>query len=85
MIILNRSRAYYREQRIRAINRKKGILKRLGGDDLVQAWSGGGVFGRFAKGKIHCSCWMCRTKSYDEKKHNDRKKEQFEWKGGLSW
>ena len=77
MIVLNRSRAYYREQRMWAINRKKGICKRLGGDDYVQAWSGG-VLGRFAKGKIHCSCWMCRTKSYDEKKHSDKKKVQVE-------
>ncbi len=33
-----------------------------------------GDVGRFAKGKIHCSCGMCRTKSYDTPSHTDRKK-----------
>ena len=52
------------------------------------AWSRGKV-GRFAKGKIHCSCWysppserqrvkvplrMCRSKSHDELSQADKKK-----------
>ena len=37
------------------------------------AWSRGNV-GRFAKGKIHCSCWMCRSKSYEIPSHADEKK-----------
>lgn len=59
-----RDRAYYRRQRRRAIARKLGILKRLGGAENVENWAGSSP-GRLAKGKIHCSCWMCRTKSYD--------------------
>ena len=27
-----------------------------------------------AKGKIHCSCSMCRTKSYDQMSHSDVRK-----------
>lgn len=72
---MNRDRAYYRKQRARAINRKRGICKRIGGDELVRAWSGGAL-GRLSKGKIHCSCWMCRTKSYDSRAHSDIKKEE---------
>jgi len=74
MIALNRNRAYYRKQRARAISRKKVFLKRLGGDELIRAWSRG-EFGRLSKGKIHCSCWMCRIKSYGSKSHSDKKKE----------
>jgi len=72
---LNRDRAYYREQRQRTILKKKGICKRLGGNDLVFAWIRDNP-GRLSKGKIHCSCYMCRTKSYDEKSHSDKKKEK---------
>jgi len=70
---LNRNRAYYRYQRIRTINRKKGICKRLGGNELVDAWVRDNP-GRLSKGKIHCSCWMCRRKSYDEKSISDIRK-----------
>ena len=71
---MKRSRAYYREQRIRAINRKKGILKRIGGDEYVFAWMRNEP-NRLSKGKIHCSCWMCRSKSYDCISHSDKKKQ----------
>ena len=78
------SQQYYRK---RAIKRKLGILKRLGGNEYVFAWTGG-TPGRLAKGKIHCSCWMCRLKSYDEPTMRDRRneeaaKQQIEdfWKG----
>jgi hypothetical protein len=54
--------------RNRAINRKCGILKKLNGEnfDYYCGWIRNQP-GRLAKGKIHCSCWMCRRKSYDEK------------------
>jgi len=32
-----------------------------------------GDTGRFAKGKIHCSCRMCRHKSYDNLSQAERK------------
>jgi hypothetical protein len=58
---------------MRIIRRKVNILKQYAGN-FVYTWSGGGDTGRFAKGKIHCSCRMCRTKSYDNLSHADRKK-----------
>ena len=62
---MKRGRAYYRYQRKRHIKRKMGILRRVGGEEYLSAWSRD-EYGRLSKGKIHCSCWMCRTKSYDE-------------------
>ena len=62
---------------MRAIHRKEGILKRIGGEEYVRAWTGG-TPGRLAKGKIHCSCPMCRKKSYDSPSVPDlRKREAF--------
>lgn len=69
---MKRTRAYYRRQRNRAIERKLGILRRLGGEEYVYAWTRG-AYGRLAKGKIHCSCPMCRAKSRDEHIHRDKK------------
>jgi hypothetical protein len=67
---LRNNRGYLRWQRKRIIKKKFGILKRLGGEELVMAWTNGEL-GRLAKGKIHCSCWMCRIKSYDQVTHRD--------------
>ena len=69
---MSRNRAYYRMQRRRAITRKIGILRRIGGEEYVHMWSGGKP-GRFAKGKIHCSCSLCRMKSYDELARRDKR------------
>jgi hypothetical protein len=49
------------------------MLKKYGGNEYVFAWSRG-KYGRLSKGKIHCSCWMCRTKSYDTISNADKKK-----------
>ncbi|MBP2243267.1 hypothetical protein J2Z40_003866 [Cytobacillus eiseniae] len=51
----NRSRAYYRHHRKRVIQRKSKIAKQLGWHSRFT--------GSFAKGKIHCSCWMCSQKT----------------------
>lgn len=67
---MNRDRAYYRKQRKRIIRNKSRLLKRLGGGDLYEGWTRG-CPSRLAKGKIHCSCWMCRTKSYDCPSYRD--------------
>ena len=48
---------------MRVIHRKENILRQLGGEENVLAWEHGAA-GRLSKGKIHCSCWMCRSKSY---------------------
>jgi len=71
---MKKTRAYRRSQRTRVIKRKVRLLRRYGGEKYVSAWSRGGRIGRFSKGKIHCSCGMCRTKSYDNLSHSDKKK-----------
>ena len=68
---MNRDRSYYRKQRMRVIHCKETILRQLGGEENVLAWEHGAA-GRLSKGKIHCSCWMCRSKSYDEPQVRDR-------------
>ena len=75
---MKRDLSYRRRQRVRTIHRKEGILKRIGGEEYVYAWTGGEP-GRLAKGKIHCSCLMCREKSYDNPSIPDlRKQEAFQ-------
>lgn len=65
---MERNKSYYRFQRRRHIARKKRIIK----------YSLGGYWcccdGYLSKGKIHCSCWMCRTKTYDHKSASDLRK-----------
>ena len=51
----NRSRAYYRHHRKRIIQRKARIAGHLGWHSRFT--------GYFAKGKVHCSCWMCSQKT----------------------
>lgn len=75
----NRIRSYYRYQRNRAIQRKHRILIcRWGWTEVKKLYSKdnkeGISLGKLSKGKIHCSCWMCRRKSYDEYSHRDKKR-----------
>lgn len=67
---MKRGKAYFRWQRIRCIQRKRKMLLRYGGYEYIEAWTQGKL-GKLSKGKIHCSCPMCRRKSYDEPKHRD--------------
>lgn len=69
---MNRDRNYYRKQRKRTIHRKEKILRQLGDEKNIFAWARGAT-GRFSKGKIHCSCWMCRRKSYDDSQIRDKR------------
>ena len=69
---MSRDRSYYRKQRMRVILRKETILRQLGGEENVLAWVRGAA-GRLSKGNIHCSCWMCRRKSYDEPQIRDKR------------
>ena len=57
---------------MRAIHRKETILRQLGGEENVLAWERGAA-GRLSKGKIHCSCWMCRSKSNDDSRIRDKR------------
>lgn len=54
-----RTRAYYRHQRNRAIARKKRIFSMY--------WRNGEPWfpvGKWNKGKVHCSCKLCRYEQY---------------------
>lgn len=61
-------------ERRRAIHRKAGILRRIWGTAEVNLRTGCKT-GKLSKGKIHCSCWMCRHKSRDEHRASDLRKE----------
>ena len=63
---MNRPISFYRHNRIRVIKRKKKIIKEQHNYWYVQ------YDGILSKGKIHCSCPMCRHKSYDEAKMQDK-------------
>lgn len=54
----NHNRGYYRRVRKQHINRKKRIIHKLG-----DYWSYK-FDGMLSKGKIHCSCPMCRGKDF---------------------
>ncbi len=69
---MKRGRGYYRSQRKRTIQRKERILHFWGSNEEVTAWERG-ANGRLAKGKIHCSCPMCRRKSYDDPTARDKR------------
>lgn len=65
-----RNRAYRRYVRNKAIIRKDRILKELGFKNPIFNPYGLKKYelsatekGKLAKGKIHCSCWMCSAKS----------------------
>ena len=55
--------AYKRHHRQRIINRKKSIDKERNRAlrDCAHMWYEDD--NRYSKGKIHCSCWMCNTKT----------------------
>lgn len=52
---MERTMAYRRYQRRRAIRRKKGVSRRIYGMDWFQ-----GVDGKYNKGHIGCGCWLCK-------------------------
>jgi hypothetical protein len=62
---MKRDRAYYREQRQKHIDRKKKIIK----DQQYPLFWGYKYEGELSKGKIHCSCGMCRSKTNNKGKH----------------
>ena len=66
---MNRTRDYYRKQRAKHIARKQRMVKEWSMNGNCLYWVA--PAGALSKGKIHCSCWMCRRKSYDYKKAKD--------------
>ena len=65
-----RDRGYLRKQRIRVIRKKKRIIHEQGDYWYVDH------DGILSKGKIHCSCPMCRHKSYDHANMQDLRKKE---------
>lgn len=66
---MNRTRDYYRKQRAKHIARKQRMVKEWSINGNCLYWVA--PAGALSKGKIHCSCWMCRRKSYDHKAAKD--------------
>ena len=59
----NRSKAYTRHQRERVIQKKMKIVRNVFyWDDNEEKYLP--VRGKFSKGKVHCSCRMCRYEQY---------------------
>lgn len=61
-----RSKNYYRHQRDRAIKKKQFVIKNVwnySNDDLLlHPWFR--IPGKLSKGKIHCSCKMCKYEKH---------------------
>ena len=76
---MSRSRVYTRYQRRAHIGRKKRIIKEVG------CWYTK-FDGQLSKGKIHCSCPMCRMKSYDERQARDiRRSDAMDYSENAAW
>lgn len=69
-----RDRKYRREVRKKSINRKYKIRKFLWGKEAVTDYYNLNPLGSLDKGKVHCSCPICRKKSYDELSKKDKSK-----------
>ncbi|KML33631.1 hypothetical protein [Rossellomorea marisflavi] len=68
----NRTRAYYRHQRRRVIEKKLDIVRHLWGKDEADPIPHPFIVnpGKLAKAKLHCSCVMCKyEKHFNISKH----------------
>ena len=61
-----RNRKYHRYVREKSIDKKYHIREFLWGHVNTEKYYEEHPKGSLNKGKIHCSCWMCRKKSSDE-------------------
>lgn len=62
------------KEQIRSNEWKNAVRKRR----IAREVFGFEVYGnlhQYSKNKVHCSCWLCRRKSYDEKSMKDRRTE----------
>lgn len=59
--MVERTRAYTRKMRAKAIKHKKKITSHYWSADTYPYYPHDGMY---SKGKIHCSCRMCRGKDY---------------------
>lgn len=76
----NRNRSYYRNHRERAIKRKVHVFQNIWGIDLIKYENGIEIpfpVGRWSKGKVHCSCKMCKYEKYyniEKTKYKEKKR-----------
>ena len=62
---MNRTRDYYRKMRAKHIKRKKNIVSHYGAFRVLDGFDYYKHDGMFSKGKIHCSCYLCKgSKKY---------------------
>ena len=69
---MSRTRSWRRFQRNRAIHHKSMILRDYWKLNYPDYWTPV-RYGVLSKGKVHCSCWMCRRKSYDDPRMMDKR------------
>lgn len=76
----NRNRAYLRHQRNRVIAKKVKIFTEFWGNELIvfkNEETSTFPVGKWSKGKVHCSCKMCKyEKHYKIPKEKDKAKQQ---------
>ena len=70
-----RTRAYTRKMRAKHIRRKKNIVSHYAAFRVFDGFSYYSHDGMFSKGKVHCSCHLCRAKD-GRGKHLLTKQEQ---------
>ena len=70
---MERTRAYRREVRNKAIARKKRIVKNVYYMDNWYPHDG-----QYSKGKIHCSCPLCAFGAYDKNQVTDSDRRKIE-------
>lgn len=66
----NHTREQVRHNEWKHAIRKKNICKHVFGFDYYDNLH------QYSKNKIHCSCWLCRSKSYEEKSIRDKRNEE---------
>lgn len=69
-----RDRDYRRKVRQKAINKKLRIRRFKWGSQEFHKYYEHNPVGLLDKGKVHCSCPLCRRKSYDELSRKDKSK-----------
>lgn len=74
---MNRGKGYLRRERAKHIKRRKSLV-----EQLCYHWAPA-FDGMLSKGKIHCSCPLCTTKSKNKGKRRYMKKNyapNYNWK-----
>ena len=61
---MQRTRDYHRKMRAKHIKRKKNIVSHYAAFRVFDGFTYYKHDGMFSKGKIHCSCPLCKEKAY---------------------